>query len=344
MAWALRKQIDEPVRQPKPVPKPRRKPRAKSFPIVWLYPPPQTEPQHQAEILLQEIQTHSEHTIGSYARGVAFFSLGAAKKILLANSCGRIADAAFDAGSLLAPDAWFGVTAYAFQIYFDFSGYSDMAIGLGLMMGFVFAKNFDSPYKAESLTDFWRRWHISLSTWLRDYLYRPLGGNRSGRRRTYLNLAIVMLLGGLWHGAAWNFVVWGGLHGALLAIERAGGKRSWYRRLPRAARVATTFLLVLVTWVFFRAADLPSALEYLGVMLGVGVATPEAYLLAGTLYGPYNLLAFAVAALVAFAAPQTWDWTRRLPSWKALLCLALLWLSLLMLVTQSYNPFIYFLF
>ena len=186
------------------------------------------------------------HTVEKFARGVAFFSLGAAKKILLANSCGRIADAAFDAGSLLAPDAWFGVTAYAFQIYFDFSGYSDMAIGLGLMLGFVFAKNFDSPYKAESVTDFWRRWHISLSTWLRDYLYRPLGGNRSGRRRTYLNLAIVMLLGGLWHGAAWNFVVWGGLHGALLAIERAGGKRSWYRRLPRAARVATTFLLVLV--------------------------------------------------------------------------------------------------
>ncbi len=117
-------------------------------------------------------------------------------------------------------DAWLGVVAYAFQIYFDFSGYSDMAIGLGLMIGFSFPKNFDSPYLARSITEFWRRWHMSLSRWLRDYLYVALGGNRHGRRRTYVNLAIVMLLGGLWHGAAWNFVVWGGFHGAFLAFER----------------------------------------------------------------------------------------------------------------------------
>ncbi len=149
------------------------------------------------------------HTITKFARGVAFVSLGLAKKVLLANPCGKVADLAFDAGSLNALDAWYGVTAYAFQIYFDFSGYSDMAIGLGLMIGFVFAKNFDDPYLAHSMTDFWRRWHISLSTWLRDYLYRPLGGNRKGRARTYINLFVVMLLGGLWHGAAWTFVIWG---------------------------------------------------------------------------------------------------------------------------------------
>ncbi len=175
------------------------------------------------------------HTLEKAARGLAFFSLGMAKKVLLANPCGFVADAAFDAGSLQPLEAWTGVVAYAFQIYFDFSGYSDMAIGLGLMLGFVFPKNFDSPYKADSLTAFWRRWHISLSTWLRDYLYLPLGGNRKGPWRTYANLGIVMLLGGLWHGAAWNFVVWGGLHGAWLALERSLGKRSLYGGLPRPA-------------------------------------------------------------------------------------------------------------
>ena len=131
-------------------------------------------------------------------------------------------------------DAWFGALAYAFQIYFDFSGYSDMAIGLGRMIGFEFLKNFDSPYKAESITDFWRRWHISLSTFLRDYLYIPLGGNRKGPLRTYVNLIVVMLLGGLWHGANWTFVAWGAYHGILLAFERFRGKRSAYRAMAAA--------------------------------------------------------------------------------------------------------------
>jgi alginate O-acetyltransferase complex protein AlgI len=284
------------------------------------------------------------HTMEKFARGVAFFSLGMAKKVLLANPCGKIADIAFDAGSVLALDAWYGVTAYAFQIYFDFSGYSDMAIGLGLMLGFVFPKNFDSPYKATSVTDFWRRWHISLSTWLRDYLYIPLGGNRKGPRRTYLNLALVMLLGGLWHGAAWNFVLWGGLHGVLLGAERARGKRSFYHRLPRAARVGATFVLVNLSWVFFRASDLPAALRYLSAMFGVGSQSGGAQLLAGILYQPYYLLTFSIAGLVAFLAPQTWDWTRRLPAWRMLVTLALLWLSLVILNTQAYNPFIYFIF
>jgi alginate O-acetyltransferase complex protein AlgI len=137
------------------------------------------------------------HTLAKFARGVAFLAVGLGKKVLLANPCGKVADTVFGASSATAADAWTGLVAYAFQIYFDFSGYSDMAIGLGLMMGFVFARNFDSPYRADSITDFWRRWHISLSSWLRDYLYVPLGGNRKGPRRTYVNLALVMLLGGL---------------------------------------------------------------------------------------------------------------------------------------------------
>ena len=164
------------------------------------------------------------HTITKFSRGVAFLSLGMAKKVLLANPCGKVADLAFESGSLTLLDAWYGVLAYAFQIYFDFSGYSDMAIGLGLMMGFVFAKNFDAPYTSQSITEFWRRWHISLSTCLRDYLYVPLGGNRKGRLRTYVNLMAVMLIGGLWHGTSWTFLVWGGIHGALLAFERMLGK------------------------------------------------------------------------------------------------------------------------
>jgi len=284
------------------------------------------------------------HTLEKFARGVALFSLGCAKKILLANPCGKVADTVFDAAGALPLDAWYGATAYAFQIYFDFSGYSDMAIGLGLMLGFVFPKNFDSPYKAESITDFWRRWHQSLSTWLRDYLYLPLGGNRKGPIRTYVNLALVMLLGGLWHGAAWNFVVWGAFHGVLLAAERARGRRGLFRGLPKAGRVAGTFLLVLVSWVFFRAADLGAAVAYLGAMTGASAATPGATLVGGLIYQPYYLLTFALAAATAFALPQAWDWTRRLPAWKALLCVLLFWASLSLLATQAYNPFIYFIF
>jgi alginate O-acetyltransferase complex protein AlgI len=286
---------------------------------------------------------HRTHSVDKLARGAAFFALGMAKKVLLANPCGKVADLAFDAGSVTAVDAWYGVVAYAFQIYFDFSGYSDMAIGLGLMLGFVFAKNFDSPYKAESLTDFWRRWHISLSTWLRDYLYVPLGGNRLGPRRTYVNLMVVMLLGGLWHGAAWTFVVWGGIHGLWLSLERAAGGSLWHR-LPLAARRLATFVVVLVAWVFFRAPDLPAALRYLGSMVGLGTPQEGAGLLAGVIYQPYYVLSVGLAAAIAWGAPQTWDWTRRLGWARATACLGLFWLALGAMATQGYNPFIYFFF
>ncbi len=284
------------------------------------------------------------HTLEKFARGVAFVSLGLAKKVLVANPCGKVADTIFEAGSVLPLDAWYGAIAYAMQIYFDFSGYSDMAIGLGLMLGFAFAKNFDSPYLSESITEFWRRWHISLSSWLRDYLYKPLGGNRLGPARTYANLAIVMLLGGLWHGAAWKFVAWGGFHGALLVLERLRGKTSLYPRLPRPLRVGATFALVCVSWVFFRSPDLGSALGYLGSMTGLVGAAAPASLLGGLVYQPYYLGTVAVAMVIAFAAPQTWDWTRRLTWRQALVSAGALWLSLVMLNTQAFNPFIYFIF
>jgi alginate O-acetyltransferase complex protein AlgI len=284
------------------------------------------------------------HTLAKFARGVAFVSVGLAKKILLANPCGKVADVAFEAGSIGVVDAWYGVVGYAFQIYFDFSAYSDMAIGLGLMMGFVFSKNFDSPYLSQSITEFWRRWHISLSTWLRDYLYVPLGGNRKGPVRTYVNLAVVMLLGGLWHGAAWNFVIWGGLHGLMLAGERVFGKTTPYGWLPKAGRRGVTFVLVLITWVFFRADDLPRAVAYLGSMFGLEVVHEGAGLLAGVLYQPYYLGTVLLAAFVTWTCPQTWDWTRKITPLKSVVIVGLWVASLAVLATQAYNPFIYFIF
>jgi len=284
------------------------------------------------------------HSVTKCARGIAFISLGLAKKVLLANPCGRIADLAFDAGAIGTLDAWFGVTAYAFQIYFDFSGYSDMAIGLGLMLGFVFPKNFDSPYHAQSITEFWRRWHISLSSWLRDYLYVPLGGSRAGPGRTYVNLALVMLLGGLWHGSSWTFVVWGGFHGVLLAVERSLGGAGPYRFLPAPFRTTLTFCLVLVSWVFFRAADLGAATTYLRSMLGLEAPADAARLLGQVMWEPYSLASFACAAAITWAGPQTWDWTRRLTAAKAILVMTLLGLACAILSTQAYNPFIYFIF
>jgi len=284
------------------------------------------------------------HSAALFARGVAFFALGMAKKVLLANPCGRVADTLFAAGSAGALDSWYGLVAYAFQIYFDFSGYSDMAIGLGLMHGFVFAKNFDSPYRSASITEFWRRWHLSLSNWLRDYLYVPLGGNRKGPRRTYVNLAATMLLGGLWHGAAWNFVLWGGAHGVLLALERAVGVERLYGRLARPLRVALVFVLVLFTWVLFRAPDLPAALGYFARLFGAATVQDGAPLIGQLVYSPYLLGTFAAAAGVTWLAPQTWDWTRRLTPLRAAGALALLFAALAVLATQDYNPFIYFIF
>jgi alginate O-acetyltransferase complex protein AlgI len=283
-------------------------------------------------------------SLEKFARGTSFVALGLAKKILLANPAGKVADTAFNAGSVGFLDAWFGAVAYAFQIYFDFSAYSDMAIGLGLMLGFVFAKNFDSPYMAASITEFWRRWHISLSSWLRDYLYIPLGGNRRGQLRTYANLMLVMLLGGLWHGASWNFVIWGGIHGGMLAFERSQGGHGIFSRLPRFAQILLTFLIVVFAWVFFRARDLPSALAYCQSMLGLGSPQASAGLIGGVIYQPYYLLSVVLAGFVTWAGVQTWDWTRTLTAPKGAVIFALFWVSLLVMATQAYNPFIYFIF
>jgi alginate O-acetyltransferase complex protein AlgI len=284
------------------------------------------------------------HTMDKFARGVALFSLGLSMKVLLANPCGKIADTVFNAGPVATFDAWYGAIAYAFQIYFDFAAYSEMAIGLGLLMGFVFAKNFETPYRSESITEFWRRWHISLSSWLRDYLYIPLGGNRKGEVRTYINLMLTMLLGGLWHGASWNFLIWGGIHGGMLSFERSQGKNSLYSKLPRPLRILLTFSIVLFAWVFFRTADLPGAISYLGCMAGLVEPQPGARLIGGLLYKPYYVFSFLLACVAAWTFPTVWAWTQNMTWTKALACLSLLWLSLIVLLTQTYNPFIYFIF
>lgn len=209
--------------------------------------------------------------------GLSIFSVGLAKKVLLADQVAPFADAVFNRGALLPltfAEAWVGALAYTMQIYFDFSGYSDMAIGLSLMFGVRLPVNFNSPYKSKSIIEFWRRWHMTLSRFLRDYVYIPLGGNRRGPVRRYANLMATMLIGGLWHGAGWTFVIWGGLHGLYLMVNHAwtaaGG------RLPRPAGTTVTFLAVIIAWVFFRASDFTTAFAVLRPMaLGNGLALPS---------------------------------------------------------------------
>jgi alginate O-acetyltransferase complex protein AlgI len=201
------------------------------------------------------------------ASGVQRFVIGLAKKMLVANPASWFADEVFKGvgSGVDMPTAWLGIVFYSIQIYFDFSGYSDMAIGLGRLFGFEFMENFNYPYISQSIQEFWRRWHISLSTWFRDYLYIPLGGNRVPKARIYLNLVVVFLLCGLWHGASWNFIVWGGYHGVFLAAERAGLGRV-VGNLWKPLRHMYALLVIMVGWVFFRANDLQQSLLYLRAM------------------------------------------------------------------------------
>lgn len=209
-----------------------------------------------------------DHTKEKFLEGVQRFIMGLGKKVLIADNAALIADPIFAQQEPGFLASWLGVIAYTVQLYFDFSGYSCMAIGLGLMMGFRFMENFNTPYRSGSITEFWQRWHISLSTWLRDYLYIPLGGNRGSALKTYRNLGLTMLLGGLWHGAGWTFIIWGAWHGGLLAIERALKQYGLPCRLRGVAGVFLTMILVMIGWTFFRAQDLDSAYTMLYGMFG----------------------------------------------------------------------------
>jgi alginate O-acetyltransferase complex protein AlgI len=239
------------------------------------------------------------HSMQIFTSGLCIFIIGLAKKVLIADAIAPVADQVFATPNPGLIEAWAGSIAYMLQLYFDFSGYSDMAVGLALMMGFHFKANFNMPYLSVSITDFWQRWHISLSTWLRDYLYIPLGGNRLGSVRTYVNLFLVMLLGGLWHGANWTFVFWGAWHGAWLAIERYMGWTGNTR--SRAMAVPLTLLIVLTGWVMFRAANLTQAFDMYSGMIGLnGVAASAGFVANVT---AENLFFMIVALVAVFAEP-----------------------------------------
>ncbi len=212
---------------------------------------------------------HRTHTVDKFAEGCTRFMQGFVKKVFIADTLAALADHCFALQNPTTGDAWLGALAYTAQLYFDFSGYSDMAIGLGLMMGFRFMENFNQPYISQSITEFWRRWHISLSTWLRDYLYISLGGNRGSTFQTYRNLFLTMLLGGLWHGANFTYIIWGAWHGMWLAIERALGVNASPRVL-NPLKWAFTFLLVVIGWVIFRAENLQVAWRMYEAMFSFG--------------------------------------------------------------------------
>ncbi len=284
------------------------------------------------------------HTLDKFSWGVALFMLGFAKKILLANSVAQVADAVFAADSPGTLDAWFGALAYSFQLYFDFSAYSEMAIGLGLLLGFECPRNFDGPYRADSFGNFWRRWHISLSSWLRDYLYIPLGGSRTAPGRTYANLIIVFLLCGLWHGAGWTFIVWGAWHGLWLVIERALGRRPFYAALPACVQILATFFLITIGWVIFRAETLSEAGRMLVVMFTPRAPQAGSTLLGAIIYTRGHLIIMALCALLVFQPVQGFDWTRRLNRPRILLLVVLFALSLMTMFSQSFRSFLYFQF
>ena len=297
--------------------------------------------------VMREINDRRE-TFEGFFLGIRRFLVGLAKKLILANGVGMLWDAvsAQPASSLSALSAWLGVLAYAFQIYFDFSGYSDMAIGMGRMFGFQFPENFRYPYVSRSVSDFWRRWHITLSTWFREYLYIPLGGNRVRVPRNIFNLAVVWMATGLWHGASWNFLLWGAYFGAVLIAEKfLYGKA--LSRAPGFVGWAYTALVVLVGWVFFALDDLGRGAAYLGAMFGGGAGAVDAYALRALLnYGAVLLLCAAASTPLASGALERLR-ARRPRAHSALtyaLVIAGFALCLIYVVDAGYNPFLYFRF
>lgn len=285
-------------------------------------------------------------TIAGAVHGLQRFLLGLAKKVLLANQIGVLWDYIKGLGGadMSTALAWLGAIAFTFQIYFDFSGYSDMAIGLGELFGFHFPENFDHPYESKSITEFWRRWHMTLGTWFREYLYIPLGGNRKGLARQILNLFIVWFLTGLWHGAGWNFILWGLYYFALLVLEKFVLRRVLVR-LPDALQHVYTLFFVIVGWVIFACEDLGLLGTYLKAMFGIGVPAGNALALyEWDVHAPFLIiLLIAATTIPARIAKQLTREDQRSPL-LMVYTLALLGLSMAFLVSGSYNPFLYFRF
>lgn len=286
-------------------------------------------------------------TTADFFEGVMRFVVGLGKKVLLANQMGAVwSDIYALGGDVSALMAWTGAIAYTFQIYFDFSGYSDMAIGLGRMFGFKFPENFRYPYQSVSITDFWRRWHITLSTWFKEYLYIPLGGNRRGLARQALNLLIVWSLTGFWHGAGWNFVMWGLYYFVILFIEKLFLLKA-LDKLPKFFRHVYALVLIIIGWVIFASDDVSVLLPYLGSMFGAN----------GAIGGMdvYTLLTKAVLLIICCIASTELPKKLFLSAagamnekaaftLKSVLMIALLAMSMILLIGDSYNPFLYFRF
>ncbi len=279
------------------------------------------------------------HTLKLFSRGLRRFLQGLAMKLLVADSVTPLADRMFALAAPTMAEAWLGATAYSVQLLFDFAGYSAMAIGLGLMIGFHFPENFDAPYISRSITEFWRRWHISLSSWLRDYLYVPLGGNRRGKLKTYRNLLLTMVLGGIWHGANWTFVIWGMWHGGLMAIERALGAKHRKTVWPTAIAWPLTMVFVMLGWVVFRAETLSDAAAIYAGMIGAhGFAMrPELVTLTTATELCFLLLGTAICIAPRLVQPN-------LSVSPALQSAVLSILCFVALQARSNSPFLYFQF
>ena len=291
-----------------------------------------------------EMLSERKHTVERFVSGIAIFMLGFSKKILLANSAGQIADTVFSANNLDIGSAWCGIIAYHFQIYFDFCGYSDMAVGLARMIGIEFIKNFNGPYHSTSFTEFWTRWHISFSTFIRDYLYIPIGGNRKGTGRTYFNLIFIFLVSGLWHGAKMTFVVWGVFQGAFMIIERLRGKKGLFDEMPMWGRIALSNILVMFSWAIFRSPSLAQGWHYWMSMLGITTAAQTAFMLHVMIFTPRNFVMLAICGLLVWQPIQAHEWVKRLSAPKFALCFIVFTLAIVAMFTQTYNPFLYFQF
>lgn len=284
-------------------------------------------------------------TLEMFTRGVKLFMVGLAKKVIIANTMGTLTTNIFattDENGVVG--TWVGMIAYTFQIYFDFSGYSDMACGLGNMMGFEFLKNFNYPYIAKSITDFWRRWHISLSTWFKEYVYIPLGGNRKGVKRQILNLLIVWGLTGLWHGAAYNFVLWGLYYGLLLILEKFVLKK-FLDRLPSFVQHIYTLFIIIIGWGLFYFTDVGQLGEFMVDLFnfGNGICGDQAFnLIMSNL--PMLIIAAVASTPLATTLYTRFEHTRFMWIPETLYCMGVLVVSTASLVNQSYNPFLYFRF
>lgn len=286
---------------------------------------------------LENINSFSK--ISNFHRGLSMFVIGLGKKVIIADAIARIINPLFEnVSDLSTPLAWIAILGYTFQLYFDFSGYSDMAIGLGRLFGLRFPQNFNSPYKARNISDFWRRWHISLSSWLKDYLYISLGGSRVGKLHTYANLIVTMLLGGLWHGASWTFVFWGFYHGALLALYKMTKK--FQDRLPVLIQRTATFLLVVVGWVFFRNKTFGDSWTMLKKMFSLentgNYVLPPSFVIE-------ILLLLAVSGFITLFLPNTFE-IRYPTKIKYAIVLAFIFVVCLILMNYQQAVFLYYQF